>query len=224
METGDSNTIELENATEVTIDGRAVGFSLADRAGETDFKIDNTLDGEGDLLLETGDSILMDATDEVGIDRFVAEDSLNNVFLIQENGDPAESIINSRVDGPGNGFISEIMGNPNPIPPTSNTPLIGDRVVLETATTSGTDFLAFDGTDVNGTNAGSRILFENHGPAPVNYVRPDRFNPGLRGIDPIASPRSGSRVIDRPHRLGRGTVFGRPTSAYYRSRYIQTVK
>ena len=89
METGDSNTIELENATEVTIDSRTVGFSLADRPGETDFKIDNHLEGEGDLLLETGDSILMDASDEVGIIRFVAEDNLNNVFIIQENGDPA---------------------------------------------------------------------------------------------------------------------------------------
>jgi hypothetical protein len=188
METGDSNTIELENATEVTIDGRTVGFSLADRASETDFKIDNHLDGEGDLLLETGDSILMDASDEVGIIRFVAEDNLNNVFLIRENGDPAESIINSRVDGPGNGFISEIMGNPNPIPPTSNTPVVGDRVVLETATTSGTDFLVFDGTDVNGTNAGSRILFETHGPTPVNYIRPIN---SLRGLDGSAiTPRS----------------------------------
>ena len=179
METGDSNTIELENATEVTIAGRAVGFSLGDRPGETDFKIDNHLDGEGDLLLETGSSILMDATDVVGIVRFVTEDNLNNVFLIQENGDPAESIINSRVDGPGNGFISESMGNPNPISPTSNTPQIGDRLVLEAATTSGTDFLVFDRTDVNGTNANSRILFENHGPAPVNYIRP--INP-LRSI------------------------------------------
>ena len=114
METGDSNTIELENATEVTIDSRTVGFSLADRPGETDFKIDNHLAGEGDLLLETGDSILMDASDEVGIIRFVAEDNLNNVFLIQENGIPDGSpIFNSRVDGPGDGFISEIVGDPN---------------------------------------------------------------------------------------------------------------
>ena len=120
METGDSNTIELETATEVTIDGRAVGFSLGDRPGETDFKIDNHLDGEGDLLLETGDSILMDATDEVGIVRFVAEDFLNNVFIIQENGIPDGSPnFNSRVDGPGNGFISEIVGNPNSLNPRS---------------------------------------------------------------------------------------------------------
>ena len=109
METGDSNQIVLEDSL----------FVLADRAGETDFKIDNHLAGEGDLLLETGDSILMDASDEVGIDRFVAEDNLNNVFIIQENGDPAESIINSRVDGPGNGFISEGVGVPNPINPRS---------------------------------------------------------------------------------------------------------
>ena len=109
METGDSNQIVLEDSL----------FVLADRAGETDFKIDNHLAGEGDLLLETGDSILMDASDEVGIDRFVAEDNLNNVFIIQENGDPAGSIINSRVDGPGNGFISEGVGVPNPIDPRS---------------------------------------------------------------------------------------------------------
>ena len=111
METGDSNQIVLEDSL----------FVLADRAGETDFKIDNHLDGEGDLLLETGDSILMDATDEVGIIRFVAEDNLNNVFLIQENGDAAGSIINSRVDGPGNGFISEVVGVPNPIDPRSGS-------------------------------------------------------------------------------------------------------
>ena len=173
METGTDQGIRLENSL----------LTLSDEPGNTDFFLytgtDVYTETEGDLLLETGDSILMDASAEVGIDRFVAEDELNNVFLIQENGDPEGSIINSRVDGPGNGFISEVMGNPNPIPPTSNTPLIGDRVVLEAATTSGTDFLIYDGTDVSGTNSGSRILFENHGPAPVNYIRP--INP-LRSI------------------------------------------
>ena len=151
METGDSNTIELENATEVTIDGRAVGFSLADRVGETVFKIDNHLAGEGDLRLETGDNILMEGSDEVGIDRFIVEDELSNVFLIREDGTVHNGVIgfqletatpnsengfgnliyedntggervltersvsnqSSRVGGPGSGFISESVGNPN---------------------------------------------------------------------------------------------------------------
>ena len=96
METGDSNQIVLEDSL----------FVLGDRAGETDFKIDNHLAGEGDLQLETGDSILIDATAEVAIDRIVTEDNLSNVFLIREDGTIHNGVVRLQLeDATGGGSL-----------------------------------------------------------------------------------------------------------------------
>ena len=86
METGDSNQIVL-----------GLLFVLGDRFDKTDFKIDNHLDG-GDLQLETGDSILIDATAEVVIDRIVTEDNLSNVFLIREDGTIHNGVVRLRIE------------------------------------------------------------------------------------------------------------------------------
>ena len=104
METSDAEGIGLEDSLVV----------LADRAGETDFKLDGLMEGQGNTLLEdatagVGRKILLDGTAEVGIDQLV----LNGTDSSSTNA--GERILAEGYQRPGFelGFITEAMGDAN---------------------------------------------------------------------------------------------------------------
>ena len=136
METSDSEGIGLEDFL----------FVLADRAGETDLKIDNLLEGEGNTLLEdatvategVGRKILLDGTAEVGIDQLV----LNGTDSLSTNAGERILAEGSQKPGEGLGFITEAMGGAN-VSQSKNaaakSKLLVHNITLENSPISGED-------------------------------------------------------------------------------------